>query len=143
MQDEYNAPYGYARRQDALRRSFPALEESEIGGKFFCFYRASDVNAWLLGAIAWLEFKAGLEAPKAIGNGDFTEAGKRHFKCGCDCQTRVTKSEWKQYQAGKQLEIYCSACGVKGIVQKAEKAENKSKSENSGLNISALKAAWS
>lgn len=50
----------------------------------------------------------------SVGDGSFTDIGGRHFKCGCGATTRVTKSEWKQYQSGSPIEIYCFACGAQG-----------------------------
>lgn len=85
--------------------------------------------------------QSAIETAKA-GNGSFTEAGGRHFKCGCGCQTRVTKSGWKDYQAGQPLEIHCSICGADGVVQKADDAEEKSEGKNDGLDVEALKKAW-
>lgn len=86
LKNEYDAPYGRSRRQDAIRRAVLALESDEIVEKFFYLHPASDVDAWILGAIAWLEFQAVLKALKTVGNDDFTEADKRrHFKCGCGC----------------------------------------------------------
>jgi len=95
----------------------------------------------LASEISELKLQSAIETAKA-GNGSFTEAGGRHFKCGCGCQTRVTKSEWKDYQAGQPLEIHCSVCGADGVVQKVDDAEEKSESKNGGLDVEALKKAW-
>ena len=61
LEDELNAPYGRARRQDAIRRNLSGIETTEAGQRFLARCRASDVDEDLSAAIAWLQNQA---APK-------------------------------------------------------------------------------
>lgn len=55
LENESTAPYGRARRQDAIRRNLSGIENIEVGQRFLGYSRASDVDAILAGAVAWLQ----------------------------------------------------------------------------------------
>ncbi len=122
---ELEAAYGRAKRQDAIRDSILyEIAQTDIGDLFLGLYRARDVDAWLAGAVAWLEANRETEKPKAKaagsnGSGEFTLTEHRYFRCACGCQTRLAKSEWKDFQARQTLEVRCSVCGESGIIKDA------------------------
>lgn len=57
LRGELHAPYGRARRQDAISRQVPGLSNNDAGYLFLGMSRFSDVDNWLAGAVAWLEAK--------------------------------------------------------------------------------------
>lgn len=83
--------------------------------------------------------------PEAIDDDvhvQFEDLGRRHFRCPQGHTLRITKSEWKTYQAGEAIQLACSVCEVSGEIQKAVEAEEKSETENGKLDLSGLKEAW-
>lgn len=127
FQGELDVPYGRARRQEAILRVMPGIAETDIGRSFLYLTRARDLDGWLAGAVAWLKLQAPAKAEAAMpaqpdnspaGTGEFEETGNRHFKCGCGCQARLTKSEWREYKKGGEIKIECSMCGAHGTVKK-------------------------
>ncbi|MEK9183438.1 MAG: helicase-related protein [Patescibacteria group bacterium] len=57
LRDELTAPYGRGRRQEAISWKVPGISSTDAGSRFLSFYRAGDVDAWLVGAAVWLETK--------------------------------------------------------------------------------------
>jgi hypothetical protein len=55
LREELGAPYGRARRQEAILLKMPGIDSTDAGYRFLLFGRARDVDAWLEGAVAWLE----------------------------------------------------------------------------------------
>ncbi len=144
---ELNAHYGRARRQDGICHSMYQIAQTDIGDSFLSLYRARDVDAWLAGAVAWLEADRETEKPKAQaaesnGSGEFIFVGGRYFRCSCGCQNRVTKSEMRRYKSGESLKITCSVCGSQGgAVQEEGKAKAEEQSD-SQTSLDALKRKW-
>lgn len=58
LESELTAPYGRARRQDAIQRNLPGIGDTEAGQRFLGHGRASDVDTTLAGAVAWLKSQA-------------------------------------------------------------------------------------
>ncbi len=149
FEQELNAHYGRARRQDGVCHSMYQIAQTDIGDSFLSLYRARDVDAWLAGAVAWLEADRETEKPKAQtaesngGSGEFTFVGGRYFRCSCGCQNRVTKSEMRRYKSGESLEVSCSICGSQGKVSENQ-AEAKEESEGQSMEsaLDALKRKW-
>lgn len=63
------------------------------------------------------------EVEDAVGDpqdtNQFTEIAPRWFKCSCGTTERVTKSEWAEYQSGREIKIVCSSCETGGSVRKS------------------------
>lgn len=126
LREELDAPYGRARRQEAIRIKVSGIEGTEIGSRFLSFSRARDVNSWLAGAIAWLETSQEKiaeptvvqPAPMPTAGGSFTDVGNRWFKCPSGHTMRVDKADWAQYQQGEAISLSCSLCGTKGEMKK-------------------------
>lgn len=80
-----------------------------------------------------------VEEPVPQGDGSFSEASNRNFRCSCGGTTRVTKSDWKKYQSGETLELACPKCGAVGQVRREEAGEQGPAGK--GLDLSSL-AGW-
>lgn len=55
LDNESNAVYGRARRQDAIRKNLPGIDNTEAGQRFLGHYQAAVTNEELAGAVAWLQ----------------------------------------------------------------------------------------
>lgn len=141
LKEESNAPYGRERRQSALEKAFPDMVEMKAS-RLLGFYRAKDLNHWLDLGVLYLE--AVMQV--SLGDGSFAEVGNRYFKCGCGCQTRVSRSDWAAYINGQSLTVHCDVCDAKGSVQKSlsttEQSESAVTQGNMKSSLDALKLAW-
>lgn len=55
---------------------------------------------------------------QATGGTVFIEIGNRSFRCACGATERLTKTDWRDYQAGQEIPITCPGCRAEGWVKK-------------------------
>ena len=144
IRSEYHSRYPWQRRREQLLAKLRGVERFEVYDRVMQIAYASDLDAVIVGAVAWLEShrlsvvsptrKVATSKPEVANkpvaeevNGEpsektglvFPYLGKRNFRCpDCGRADRLYKDEAKGVESGGAVALDCPGCGKHGVVKK-------------------------